>query len=81
MEEYNEFVQRVIECDTPPLDQILRARQQFVEECDDNVLKDQLIQCLGPLIDSVTEEQVNWWGLIMCSLFEIHNAAKELEIC
>lgn len=81
MENYDVFVQRVIETDTPPLDQVLRARQQFVDECDENILQDQLVYCLKPFIDQVSEDQVAYWGLVMCSLFEIHIAGQALGVC
>lgn len=81
MENYEAFVQKCIEIETPPLEQVLTARQQFIDECDDNVLKDQLLEALGPFIDQVGEEDVAWWGLVMCSLFEIHIAAQQLGVC
>lgn len=78
---YDEFVQRVIACETPSLGDILTARQQFVDESDTNVLQAQLLDCLEPFIKEVTDEQVPYWGLIMCSLFEIHIAATQLGVC
>lgn len=80
MENYKTFVQKCIEIETPSLDKVLTARQQFIDECDDNVLRDQLLEALGPFIDQVKDEDVAWWGLIMCSLFEIHLAAQQLNI-
>ena len=79
MKNYKTFVNRVTECHIPPLDRILAARQQFIDECDENVLKDELLYCLTPFIDEVQDEEVSWWGLIMCSLFEIGYAYKELD--
>lgn len=78
---YDLFVQEVINTETPSLDTIQRARQQFLEECDENELQEQLIQCLKPFLGEVKEEHVNWWGLIMCSLFEIHIAGLQLGVC
>lgn len=80
MENYKIFVQKCIEIETPSLDKVLTARQQFIDECDDNVLRDQLLEALGPFIAQVKDEDVAWWGLIMCSLFEIHLAAQQLNI-
>ena len=81
MENYKIFVQKCVEIETPSLDKVLTARQQFIDECDDNVLRDQLLEALGPFIDQVKDEDVAWWGLIMCSLFEIHIATQQLEVC
>lgn len=80
MENYKIFVQKCVEIETPSLDKVLTARQQFIDECDDNVLRDQLIRALTPFIDQVKDEDVAWWGLIMCDLFEIHIATQQLEI-
>ena len=81
MENYKIFVQKCVEIETPSLDKVLTARQQFIDECDDNVLRDQLLEALGPFIDQVKDEDVAWWGLIMCDLFEIHIATQQLEVC
>ena len=81
MENYKIFVQKCVEIETPSLDKVLTARQQFIDECDDNVLRDQLLEALGPFIDQVKDEDVAWWGLIMCGLFEIHIATQQLEVC
>ena len=78
---YEEFVQRVIACETPSLEDVLTSRQQFVDEADTNVLQAQLLDCLEPFLDKVTDEQVPYWGLIMCSLFEIHLSARALGVC
>ena len=80
MENYKIFVQKCVEIETPSLDKVLTARQQFIDECDDNVLRDQLLEALGPFIDQVKDEDVPWWGLIMCSLFEIHLAYQQLGV-
>lgn len=80
MENYKIFVQKCVEIETPSLDKVLTARQQFIDECDDNVLRDQLLEALGPFIDQVKDEDVAWWGLIMCSLFEIHLAYQQLGV-
>jgi hypothetical protein len=80
MNNYETFVQRAIECETPSLDLVLRARQQFVDESNENVLQDQLVYCLKPFIDQVSDEQVPYWGLVMCSLFEIHISARALGV-
>lgn len=79
-EYYETFVQRIIETETPSMEKVLRARQQFIDECDENELQEQLIYCLQPFVDKVTEEQVPWWGLLMCGLFEVHIAARELGV-
>ncbi len=81
MSNYDTFVQQCIECATPSLEEILTARQQFIDESDTNVLQEQLLHCLEPFINEVTDDQVPWWGLIMCSLFEIHRAAQQLGVC
>ena len=81
MENYKIFVQKCVEIETPSLDKVLTARQQFIDECDDNVLRDQLIRALTPFIDIVEDKDVAWWGLIMCDLFEIHIATQQLEMC
>lgn len=81
MENYKIFVQKCVEIETPSLDKVLTARQQFIDECDDNVLRDQLLEALGPFIDQVKDGDVAWWGLIMCDLFEIHIATQQLEVC
>lgn len=81
MENYKIFVQKCVEIETPSLDKVLAARQQFIDECDENVLQDQLLEALGPFIDQVKDEDVAWWGLIMCDLFEIHIATQQLEVC
>ncbi len=78
---YDTFVQRIVNIETPSLELILAARQQFIDECDENVLQNQLLEALDPFIDQVTDKEVSWWGLIMCSLFEIHHAAKQLGVC
>lgn len=80
MENYKIFVQKCVEIETPSLDKVLTARQQFIDECDENVLRDQLLEALGPFIDQVKDEDVAWWGLIMCSLFEIHLAYQQLGV-
>ena len=79
MKNYKAFVNRVTECDIPPLDRILAARQQFIDECDENILKDELLYCPQPFIDEAQDEDVRGSGLIMCSLFEIGLAYKELD--
>ena len=80
MENYKIYVQKCVEIETPSLDKVLTARQQFIDECDDNVLRDQLLEALEPFIDQVKDEDVAWWGLIMCSLFEIHLAYQQLGV-
>ena len=78
---YKVFVDNIITMDTPPLSDIVTARQQFIDECDENVLQNQLIRALTPFIDMVEDKDVPWWGLIMCDLFEIHIATQQLEVC
>lgn len=80
-QKYDTFVEKCIECATPELSDIQAARQQFIDESDDNVLKEQLLHCLQPFIDEVEDKDVPWWGLIMCSLFEIHQATIQLGVC
>lgn len=80
MNNYDTFVQRIVNIETPSLELVLAARQQFIDECDENVLQQQLLEALDPFVDQVTDNEVAWWGLIMCSLFEIHHAARQLGI-
>lgn len=77
---YRTFVENISNMETPSLNDIVTSRQQFIDEQDTNVLQDQLIRALGPFVDQVEDEQVAWWGLVMCSLFEIQLATKELGI-
>lgn len=77
---YRTFVENISNMETPSLSDIVTSRQQFIDEQDTNVLQDQLIRALGPFVDQVEDEQVAWWGLVMCSLFEIQLATKELGI-
>ena len=77
---YRTFVKNISDMETPSLSDIVTSRQQFIDEQDTNVLQDQLIRALGPFVDQVEDEHIAWWGLVMCSLFEIQLATKELGI-
>lgn len=74
-----QFVNNVVECRTPTLERVLKAREQFIAESDTNELLEEFVFCSKGV--DIKPEDENWWGLMMCSLFEIHIAAVKIGIC
>lgn len=60
-----------------PLSLALRSQQQFVDEADENVLAELLLN--SPIKEQLTEENVNWWGLFMCSVLIQGVAIRALD--
>lgn len=81
-EEYKEVVDYIVSTPQKDIGTILKAQQQFINESDKNVLSDILLGCptVKRLIteDRITEEQLQWLGLALCSILLIGHACDKL---
>ncbi len=80
--EYKEFVDYLIDkVDKPDLATVLQAQQQFIDESDTNALQGLLLG--APVVQRfitearMTEEQLQWLGLAMCSILLIGYACDK----